>query len=725
VKKRIVHYSAKILCVSILLTANPLFAQTSQFAYDKDGRLVRVTKANGSVINYQYDDGNNIISNDGTVSTNPFAVSDFTPKAAIVGTAITIAGSGFTNPSIAFNGIPAPITSRTDTSITVPVPTGATSGPLTVTVAGQTLTAGVFTVTATPPVFTVTDFTPKSAAMGDSITFTGTGFNNPTVAINGIPATVTASTSTSLTVAVPTGVTSGPVTVTVGGQTQTVGTFTVIATPIFTVADFTPKLGTVGSSITITGNGFNNPTVAINGIPATVTASTLTSITAAVPTGATSGPVTVTVGGQTQTVGTFTVGSVAVAPVLTTFSFPIAKPGDSLTLFGSNFDTSSASANTVKVSGLSATVTDVQSNRITFVVPPALPVNANPVGRPGTAETVTVKTLGGTSTAPNPFYSVPNISFNKPLAFGITASGTFGALGDNGLLTAPGGQARGGLYNLSINASNVTGSGALDVIVWDPDKNLSQIVTTPVFSALTGGSFQANLQISLPLSGQYLIQSFFEYDTARSFQATGTVVFGLGATPINLNAAATVYNPIPGTTPNTTVNTATSVYNPIPGSMPPTAVNTAASVYNPIPGVSPPTTVNTATSVYNPIPGVSLPTTANTAASVFNPDPSAPPVVSADTKANATASVYNPVPGTRPPTAVNTAASVYNPIPGTSSPTTVNTAASIYNPIPGASPPTAVNTAASVFNPIPGVKPPTAVNAAASVCNPGGDAVCP
>jgi YD repeat-containing protein len=547
VKKQIVHYSTKLLLVSILLTANPLFAQTSQFAYDKDGRLIRVTKADGSFINYQYDDGNNIISNDGTVSTNPFTVSDFTPNAAIVGTAITIVGSGFTNPSIAFNGIPASITSSTDNSIIVPVPTGATSGPLTVTVGGQTLTAGVFTVTATPPVFTVTDFTPKSAAVGDSITFTGNGFNNPTVAINGISATVTASTSNSFTVAVPTGATSGPVTVTVGGQTQTVGSLTVIAAPVFTVTDFTPKLGAVGSSITFTGNGFNNPTVAINGIPANVTASTSTSITATVPTGATSGTVTVTVGGQTQTVGTFTVGSAAVAPVLTTFSFPIAKPGDSLTLFGSNFDTSSASANTVKVSGLSATVTDVQPNQITFAVPPALPVNANPVGRPGTAETVTVKALGGAATAPNPFYSILNISFNKPLAFGGTASGTFGALGDNGLLTAPGGQTPGGLYTLSIDASNVTGSGALDIIVWDPDKDIVQVVTTPVFNGLNGGSFQANLPINLPSAGQYLIQSFFEYDTARSFQATGTVVFGLAA-PITLNKASTVCNPGAGAT---------------------------------------------------------------------------------------------------------------------------------------------------------------------------------
>jgi YD repeat-containing protein len=643
----------QLISLGIILTANPLFAQTIQYVYDKDGRLTQVTHSDGVADTYQYDAANNLIKNTGVPDdpTATFRLTDYTPKSGIVGAVLTITGTAFSNPAVSFNGIPATISASTDTSITVPVPTGATSGPLTVTVGGQTLTAGAFNVLANPNAFSVVDFTPKTAAVGNSLTIKGTGFTNPTVTINGLSAPVTASTTTSITVTVPTGVTSGPVVVSVNGQSQTAGTFTAVR--------------------------------------------------------------------------------VVTAPVLGAYALPIAKRGDVVTLSGSGFDTSSPSANVVTVGNDIADVTEVTDTYIKFVVPLGAAVPNNPIGTSGTATTIKVQNSGGITTAPKPLYLVPNITFNKSLDLGgTTTPGTLSSYGDNGLLILSG---QGTDYRgrtLVVNMTNVTGTGYLNVFVFDTQNNRQYSFKVPsqTFNLVNGASFQTKTgEVSLPGSGPYIVQSFFEYGVAgvQFTQATGTLTFSLERAPVTLNAAATVFNPIPGTMPSTSVNTAASVFNPIPGSMPPTTVNTSASVFNPIPGTSPPTAVNTAASVFNPIPGSSSPTTANTAASVFNPVPGAPPVVSTDTKANAAASVYNPVPGTRPPTTVNTAASIYNPIPGTSSPTTVNTAASIYNPIPGASPPTAVNTAASVFNPIPGVKPPTAVNAAASVCNPGGNAVCP
>jgi uncharacterized repeat protein (TIGR03803 family)/YD repeat-containing protein len=506
--------------------ANPLFAQSVQYAYDKDGRLTQVTRDDGIVDAYQYDVANNLIKNTGVADNTvvPFSPTDYTPKSAIVGATITITGTGFSNPTVSFNGTPATVTSSTDTSLTVAVPTGATSGPLPVTVGGQTLTAGAFNVLVNPNAFSVADFTPKSAAIGDSFTLTGTGFTNPTVTINGTPATITASTATSITVTVPPGATSGPVIVMVGGQSQTVGTFTVTTpVPSFTVTDFTPRSAPVGSAVTISGTGFTNPTVAFNGIAAPVTNITDTGITATVPVGATSGPLTVTVGNQTQEAGTFTVAS-AVAPVLTAYSLPVAQAGDTITLAGTNFDISSPNANLVKVGGIRANVTAVNATQLTFIVPPFSTIN-NPPGTPGTAQTVTVQTAAGTTTALKPLYLVPRIIFNKPFSPTATAFGDFTAPGDNGLLLAQSGQ-----YNVPVQGFNINGSGRLNLFVFDADNKLIQTIQAPIapFGPLINGNFQATTgAFTLPSGGPYVIQTVFETDSNLGFQATGSINFGL------------------------------------------------------------------------------------------------------------------------------------------------------------------------------------------------------
>jgi hypothetical protein len=66
-----------------------------------------------------------------------------------------------------------------------------------------------------------------------------------------------------------------------------------------TISGFSPSSGAVGTSVTISGSNFSSPTVKFNGTTATITASTATSITATVPSGATSGKITVEVAGQT------------------------------------------------------------------------------------------------------------------------------------------------------------------------------------------------------------------------------------------------------------------------------------------------------------------------------------------------------------------------------------------------------------------------------------------
>ncbi|HEY9724508.1 MAG TPA: IPT/TIG domain-containing protein [Oscillatoriaceae cyanobacterium] len=81
--------------------------------------------------------------------------------------------------------------------------------------------------TPTPPAPSITSI-PASASTGSNITISGSNFDptraNDAVTINGSPATVVSASATSLTVTVPNGATSGPVAVTVNGQTGTSAT---------------------------------------------------------------------------------------------------------------------------------------------------------------------------------------------------------------------------------------------------------------------------------------------------------------------------------------------------------------------------------------------------------------------------------------------------------------------------------------------------------------------
>jgi parallel beta-helix repeat protein len=78
-------------------------------------------------------------------------ISGLSPFAGPVGTVVTLTGSNLGTAqgtsTVTFNGTPASPTSWSPSSIVVPVPSGATTGPVVVTVGGQASNAVVFTVT--------------------------------------------------------------------------------------------------------------------------------------------------------------------------------------------------------------------------------------------------------------------------------------------------------------------------------------------------------------------------------------------------------------------------------------------------------------------------------------------------------------------------------------------------------------------------------------------------
>ena len=150
---------------------------------------------------------------------------------------------------------------------------------------------------------TITSFTPTSGGAGTSVVITGTSLTNTSaVSFNGIATTFTNNSATQVTATAPAGVTTGPITLTTtpGGTATSATNFTV--TP--TITSFTPTSGKVGTSVVITGTNLTGTTgVKFNGTSATFTANSATQVTATVPAGAGTGPISLTTPGGTATSG--------------------------------------------------------------------------------------------------------------------------------------------------------------------------------------------------------------------------------------------------------------------------------------------------------------------------------------------------------------------------------------------------------------------------------------
>jgi hypothetical protein len=156
-------------------------------------------------------------------------------------------------------------------------------------------------------VLSISSVSPPSGSVGTAVTISGTGFDansaNDLVSFNGAAAIVTAVTPTSISTSVPSGATTGRITVTVGTATATSPQdFTVVAAGAPTITSFSPAFGVAGTVVTVTGNNFDTAagatTVRLNGVTAVATISSSTSLTFTAPT-AGSGPITVTTGSGT------------------------------------------------------------------------------------------------------------------------------------------------------------------------------------------------------------------------------------------------------------------------------------------------------------------------------------------------------------------------------------------------------------------------------------------
>lgn len=196
------------------------------YAYDALGRLIQTSSSDGSGVEYSYDAVGNITAIH-RLDTTSLSVLDFVPRTGTWGTGVTVYGSGFDPTAAAntvtFNGVAATAIAATATSLTVHVPSGATTGPIAISNGhGSATSATNFVVLGTSPTPTITGFSPKVATLGTVVTVTGTNFQlDPeadNVEIAGRVADVvhdaSSPTATQLKLIVPSSTSSGHISVT-------------------------------------------------------------------------------------------------------------------------------------------------------------------------------------------------------------------------------------------------------------------------------------------------------------------------------------------------------------------------------------------------------------------------------------------------------------------------------------------------------------------------------
>jgi YD repeat-containing protein len=254
------------------------------YIYDQLGRLRAVVDPASDTAVYNYDAVGNLLSISRRNSSG-VSVIEFSPKTGLPGTQVTIFGTGFSSApganTVTFNGLSAAVSSATTTSIVATVPAGATTGPIGVSnPTGSAASMDVFTV-ADPGTPTITSFTPIVGAPGMPVGISGTNFDgNPSrdrLTFNNMTSWATSATTTNLTVPVPTGGTSGKITVTTpAGSSKSTSDFFVPPSPLIEAdvghtgratiggGGHTVSIGTAGKLGLVVFDGTANQQITIN-----------------------------------------------------------------------------------------------------------------------------------------------------------------------------------------------------------------------------------------------------------------------------------------------------------------------------------------------------------------------------------------------------------------------------------------------------------------------------
>ncbi|MCS7091673.1 MAG: IPT/TIG domain-containing protein [Verrucomicrobiota bacterium] len=376
-------------------------SRPAQFSVTADSQLVAVVPA-GATTDYirVAKNGRGWVYSPRTfavIGPGPY-ISSFSPTYGNVGTLVTIEGVQFTGATaVRFNGVLAPgFFVAADTRIQVNVPSGASTGPISVEQAGvgTNVSAAFFYL---PPV--VESFDPTNGRAGTVVTIRGRNLlGTMAVHFGSLNASFAPpSTNTMLQAVVPTGARSAPIRLTTpGGVYVTASNF--IVRP--TLTGFSPTAGPPGTSVTLSGANLDvTPvTVRFGGVPAAVTQTAFDRLVVTVPFGAETAPISVTTADGSDT----SPGLFHLPPELTGFSPTNGPPGTAVTLQGRNL----LGTTTVLFGGVPAGFAPPSRNtNLIAYVPENVATGPLTVVTPG----------GTTNTGSRWFYGTPRIDGFSPL----------------------------------------------------------------------------------------------------------------------------------------------------------------------------------------------------------------------------------------------------------------------------------------------------------------------
>ena len=246
------------LLMSMICICGPSRAADISYVYDNLGRVLAVIDPVSDTAIYAYDAVGNLTGITRQPSSTK-AILQFTPSSGLVGTPVTIYGTGFSatpaSNTVKFNGTTATVLTASTTVLTVNIPAGAITGTISVTVAGTTVTSAAAFIVGTGAAPTLSGFSPAVAGYGETVTLTGTNYDttpaNNRVAFNAAIGVVNTATAMTLTLPVSVSAQTGKLSVsTAQGQATSAQEF------------FVAPAGVVASDIQYTGRiTVNGPTV--------------------------------------------------------------------------------------------------------------------------------------------------------------------------------------------------------------------------------------------------------------------------------------------------------------------------------------------------------------------------------------------------------------------------------------------------------------------------------
>lgn len=422
-------------------------------------------------------------------------VSSLAPSSGMIGSQVVITGTNFTDVNaVRFaNNVPASFVLNDTTRITAIVPPGAVTGPLTLSKPScADVQTSAFTVLSSPAP-TLTALSQNSLTAGGpafTLTLTGTNFTPGSVVRwnnNNRPTAFTSNTQLQAAISASDVASGGTAAVTVfnpapGGGSSNALNFTInpaVACP--TVSNLNPASALAGTTVTITGANFTGLSAVkfANNASASFSLNSDTQITATVPSGAVTGPITLSKTGCPDVpAGVFTV--LNPQPAIASLTPPAVTAGGvgfTLTVNGANF----VNGALIRWNNQDRLTAFVSNTQLTTAIP------ATDIANDGTAViTVVNPAPGGGASNPVNFTINPNPRIVRVLPANAAAGGqiqvavelaaqgnenalSFSLTFDPALLSNPQAALGSGANNgaLTVNA-NQAAQGRLGLIVSQP-----------------------------------------------------------------------------------------------------------------------------------------------------------------------------------------------------------------------------------------------------------------